>query len=203
MVKVRVKSDLKSLNLMVPRVRREFATTAPPPIKRAIQEDIRSGVSPVKGKGRFVKYSDSYKEQIRGETAFRRTKSGKVFAISTKGIKGKGSKKLRKAIKEKIEDMNEVFTKFKKRVSPVNMTLKGTMVNSLIVRPSLALTNKFKMLIQFEDPKATFHNDKGAAGKTVRRLLPTNSGEKFNTRIDTLMRTLLNNSVSAIVKRFK
>lgn len=204
MVKAKVTSNLKDLNLLVPRVRREFAIIAPDPIKRVIKNDIQSGVSPVKGKGRFIKYSPSYKQQIRGETAFRKTKDGRTFAITTKGIKGKGSRKRKQAFKEKIEDLNEVFTKFKKRVTPVSLTLSGKMIRSLIVRPSLALTNKFKMLISFTDDTAEFHNSKGAGKSGVlRRLLPTNAGEKFNTKIESTMRNLLNKSVSNIVKRFK
>lgn len=67
-----------------------------------------------------------------------------------------------------------------KKKSPVNMTLTGEMVYSLeaVDKKSGAVD------IRFDDKKAVFHNDKGAGkAKTIRRLLPTQSGERFTTRI--------------------
>ena len=60
--------------------------------------------------------------------------------------------------------------------SPVNMTLTGEMLKSLeIVRRGDAI------LMQFDDPKAYFHNNSGAGkSRVIRRLLPDNNGERFN-----------------------
>ena len=200
MVRVKVTADLREINSLVVLVRKDFKRTAPRIIKKEIKRDIQSGVSPVRGKGRFEKYSKSYKEAIKGETAFRRTKSGKVFAITTKGVKG--SRAFKQGIKDKIFDLNEDFRKFKKKLAPINMTFSGKMIKSLFIRVR-GITRRFSMLIAFGDDVADFHNKKGAGGKTVRRLLPTESGEKFNSRLENIIRNLLNKSVSTIVKRFK
>lgn len=210
MAKVKVTADLREINQLVPRVRKSFSDTAPIPIREAIRSDIQRGVSPVKGQGRFEKYSPSYRAQIRGEAAFRTGKNGKVYAITAlknKELKSlRASKKARsqnKSIKEKIKEINKVFLSYGKRAAPVNMTLSGKMMSSLIVIPSGNFTKSLRLLIAFKDDVADFHNNRGAAGKTVRRLLPTNQGERFNTNIDSKMRTLLNKSVASIVKKFK
>lgn len=65
------------------------------------------------------------------------------------------------------------------KVSPVNMTLSGEMLDSLNAKRSGT-----KLKIGFKDKKAAFHNDQGAGkSKVIRRLLPTDDGEKFNAKL--------------------
>lgn len=204
-VRIKITQDLKDLKKLVPEVRKEFAVIAPPKLRQTIIDDTVSGVSPVDGKGRFVKYSKSYKDQIRGLVAFRKTKSGRTFAIDRRGIKGKGAKKKRGDLSDKISDLNEVFTKNRKSISPVNMRLEGNMFRSFIVKVKTLSTsvvvNGLTLLIGYEDPKAEYHNE-GAGQLPERRLLPNKAGEKFNRRINTKVRELLTKSVRAVVKRF-
>ncbi len=63
---VKIKKDLRRLKKLVKRVQKEFARTAPKKIKIAIiDRTILRGISPVKGEGKFQKYSTGYKESIR------------------------------------------------------------------------------------------------------------------------------------------
>jgi hypothetical protein len=87
---------------------------------------IEAGNSPVKGYGRFEKYSDVYVEQM---------KKGKL-----------GGKKPR----------------------PVNLTLTGKMLRSLISRDT-----KSGFVIYFTDKLAKIHSEEGAGkSKVIRKLMP-------------------------------
>ena len=50
---------------LIKEVRKEFAKKGPIKVKQAINQDMIRGISPVDGKGKWKKYSDSYKEEIR------------------------------------------------------------------------------------------------------------------------------------------
>lgn len=119
-----------------------------------IKELYQKGISPVRGGGRFKRYSDSYREQIKRGTG-------------EAGLKNN-------------------------QVSPVNLTLTGEMGDSLKVRDSGGRT-----FVEFDDPKAYFHNTSGVGkSRVIRRLLPDRQGEKFSREIE--QRIL--DSVRAIVK---
>lgn len=199
MFKVKVKFDTPDIKRMLSFVRKEFAKEAPRVITRAITSDITSGVSPVLGKGRYPKYSESYKAQIKGEAAFLTNSKGNVFAITTKGKRGFTKEKN----KIFIEVLNEHLKINGKRLAPVNLKVTGKMIKSLFARVRGSFSSKFSMFVAFADDVAEFHNNRGAGGKTVRRVLPTNIGEKFNSKISGIMTNLLNKSVSAVVNRFK
>jgi hypothetical protein len=68
-----------------------------------------------------------------------------------------------------------------KKVSPVNMTLTGKMLDSLRL-----FVRNGKALLQFDDKKALWHND-GTNKLPERKLLPTGSSDKFNKRITDLL----------------
>ena len=71
------------------------------------------------------------------------------------------------------------YVEFKDKVSPVNLTQTGVMVDSLDQRSK---GNNVELF--YKDEKAIFHNDKGAGkSKVIRRILPSNSGETFTTVI--------------------
>lgn len=83
----------------------------------------------------------------------------------------KYSDSYRSAIKKQYGEA----AKKEKQVSPVNMTLDGTMLNSLDHEPS-----KNGKRLFFGDKKAIYHDAQGAGkSKTIRRLLPTQNGETF------------------------
>lgn len=99
---------------------------APPKIIKNIKDTIARGNSPVKGNGRFVEYSTSYKSAI------------------TKGRHG--SKKLR----------------------PVNLTLTGKMMKTLINR-----NTQGGFVIFFTSKLAKIHSKDGAGkSKTIRKIMP-------------------------------
>lgn len=67
------------------------------------------------------------------------------------------------------------------QISPVNMTLSGDMNDSLQAKKS---AKNGAVTIQFDDPKAYFHNNSGAGkSRAIRRLLPDRKGERFSRNI--------------------
>ena len=141
---------------LVDETRKEFSKRGPVKVKQAIIQDMIKGISPVKGGGKYKKYSDSYKKAI---------KAGYV-----------GSK----------------------RPTPVNLRVTGELHRSL--------TSFFKgrsLFIQFKSFLADIHNRQGAGkSKAVRRMLPTNEGEQFNRRINSVIFGELKKAVDKVAKRF-
>jgi len=67
---IKVKVDVKKLKSYTKDVEKRFqdelqSGAAGYELIRILQDIIRKGISPVDGHGRFIKYSDSYKEQIK------------------------------------------------------------------------------------------------------------------------------------------
>ncbi len=188
MVDVKVTKDLSNLKRLVPIIKREYSRRLPNPLKQAILKDILRGTSPVKGK-RFPKYSKSYKASIRGKVQF--------FTVSSGGAKRVIAIKAPRG-----ETFATVPFLLRKRISPVNLKLSGQMLRSLRVRSKGSSASR-RIEIIFDDEIATFHNKLGAGkSKTLRRLLPTESGERFNRRISKLTLTLLSRSVSVTLRKF-
>ncbi len=91
---------------------------------------------------------------------------------------------------------NGKYFNFSKRKSPVNMTLSGDMLNSFFVKD----TNKGVQL-GFDNSLAEIHNSKGAGkSKVIRRLLPTNKGERFKRTIRSDIREVLQSIIKKIFK---
>lgn len=143
-------------------------------IKKAIIDDMSAGVSPVEGK-RWTKYSDSYKDVIRGKVSFRK-RGGKLIKINKPdpNVVGKG-----------------------KSISPVNLRLSGGLWKSLKVSTTGRL-----ILVTFEDFLALVHNNLGASKKKIiRRLLPTEPNERFNEGITQVIENGVKKAVDIVVKR--
>lgn len=157
-------------------VRKEFAQSGSAKnIRAKIITDLAAGVSPVEGQ-RWQKYSDSYKDVIRGKKTFRKTKTGKTLVFNAP---------------------DEQFLKNKKKISPVNLKLTGGLWSSLFVN-----TFSTKIVIGFKSFLAEIHNNLGASKKKViRRLLPTESGEKLNEGIMQVVISNLQSAVDKVVKR--
>jgi len=173
---VKVTVDLRNLKTLIPKIQQEAKKLAKNPIKKAIIKDIQSGVSPVKGK-RFPKYSDSYKSTIRGEVTFRKSKSGKTFAIP---------------------EPDKEFLTHGKGISPVNLTLSGGMIKSFFIHVGVRNT-LFK--IGFKSFLAHIHDKKGASKKKViRRLLP-DAGESFNAEISSIIKETLQKAIKTVTKK--
>ena len=61
--------DRRTKKGLIPQVRKDFNKKGPVKVKQAIVQDMIKGISPVKGKGKWGKYSDSYKEEIDTNTS--------------------------------------------------------------------------------------------------------------------------------------
>ncbi len=181
MATVRVKVDTsklqKSLEKVVPKINKASKKALP----ELVKENIKRGVSPVKGVGRFQKYSENYRATIKGERGFRTSKHGGVYpieSVSNKELRAyRASKEARKQNRGLKKLIKGETAKYNKRVSPVNMTLSGKMVASLKAK----IVGGF-LTLSFFDEKAEYHNE---GTKTIPRrpLLPTKEGEKFNRSI--------------------
>ena len=81
----------------------------------------------------------------------------------------------------------------------VNLRLTGKMLKSLI---AIKKTGK-PLEVKFKDEKAHFHNDTGPGGnnKKIRRMLPSNHGEGFNSKITGVISNILQKSVFKIIDR--
>jgi hypothetical protein len=139
---------------------------------------ITVGISPVYQAGRFQRYSESYKDFIKGKVRFV-TMNGKVLAY-TNGFK-----------KDKKGNTTTKSALFPppipgKKISPVSMTATGAMLDSMYLDK-----RNNKIVVGISDEKAKYHNDLGAGkSKVIRRLLPTKSGERFITNIDSRLKRL-------------
>ena len=56
---------VRSTSSLVPEVRKEFRRIGPKSIRQKLLQNVRAGLSPVDGKGRFKKYSKGYRDEIR------------------------------------------------------------------------------------------------------------------------------------------
>lgn len=170
---------------LIPKVRKEFSKKALVPIKKAIIQDMIIGVSPVRSVGNWVKYSQSYKDVISGKATFRKGKTGKLYVTNEKD--------------------EEFFRKSSptKLISPVNLRHSGGLHKSLYTRTFGGVKQRFRLIIGFASFLADIHNNRGAGkSKVVRRMLPTERGEKFNRRITSSIVDELNKAVKTIVKQF-
>ena len=80
----------------------------------------------------------------------------------------------------------------------VNLKLTGKMLKSLT-----AIKRRGKPLeVEFKDEKAIYHNTTGPGGnkKKIRRILPSEPEEKFNSKITNLLSNVLKRLVFRIIK---
>jgi hypothetical protein len=101
------------------------------------------------------------------------------------------SKSYREAIKNgwKPVDVKDQQT------SPVNMTLSGDMLKSLDTKQ-----RGKKLFVEFTDEKAFYHNEQGAGkSRVIRRLLPTEPGERWEARLERELARI----IKAIVRKIK
>jgi hypothetical protein len=76
----KVKINLKGTKKQIKEARNFLMLKIGPLYTKEIENSILKGISPVKGKGRFVKYSDSYRDQIK-------EKRNKVLVMAGKRIR--------------------------------------------------------------------------------------------------------------------
>lgn len=174
------------------QVRKEFTkANSSKAIKKAILDDMSKGVSPVRGE-RWKKYSDSYKSVIRGQARFRSYKDSDT------------GKQVVKASRQR--DTNFFLLAALgggKSLSPVNLKLTGELYKSLSVKTTGRLIEvAFKDFIALVHNKLGVRTGKGFTGpKILRRLLPTEGGERFNEGITQVVENLVKKAVDTVVKR--
>ena len=147
-VKVNTSKLRRNLSKVNPAVNKSVATFLP----ELIQKVILKGLSPVKGQGRFKRYSDSY----------------------------------RSAIKKGYVDN-------KSKISPVNLSQTGQMRKSIYSK-----ANNKSVTVAFRDEKAEYHN-KGTDRLPRRAMLPTESGEEFNSSITLRLREVATKVINKVL----
>ena len=142
-------------------------------------------------KGTFSGIQSEFRKQA--EKEFGKELNEKIMA-GTSPVKGQGrfpeysvSYKLAIQTRKKYKDLG-------KRLRPVNLNLKGDLLDSQRV----SISDKDGVKVAYTDKKAVWHNTEGAGkSKVLRRMLPTNKGEEFS---QTLMRTLKKLAATAAAK---
>lgn len=181
--------NARSRKSLVAQTRKRFSTRGVRKVKQAINQDMIRGISPVKGAGRWVRYSKSYKDQIKGRVRFF-TIHGKVVAVKA----GRGKRVTNDVIKNASPT---------KQIGPVNLRLSGKLHKSLKVFTTGGFLSSFRMLVQFRNKLADIHNRRGAGkSKVVRRLLPTRRGENFNKRISDVIFLEMKKAADFVAKQF-
>lgn len=86
-----------------------------------------------------------------------------------------------------------------KKDRPVNLKVTGELHKSLVIRQ---IKKTGSLFIKFTSDLADIHNRRGAGrSKEVRRMLPTNNGERFNIKITRLIKSVLERAVKKSVKK--
>ena len=120
-----------------------------------------------------------------------------ILDLISKGISPVAGKRKFKPYSKTYREAIERGYYGDKRKTPVNMKLSGEMLDSLSLK-----ANKESVTISFDDPVSEFHNDLGAGkSKVIRRLLPTNQGERFSKVIDDKVRDALRFSVETTKRK--
>lgn len=109
-----------------------------------------------------------------------------------------GFQKYSIAYKEQIRDPFTIPHRLKKdKISPVNLKLTGRMHDSLSHEPS-----KDGVRLEFRDKKAFWHNNTGAGkSRVIRRILPTESGERFNDLLTQRLTGIFRRVVKKVTSR--
>lgn len=194
----KVKIDTKKLAKKIDIAKKVLGKTIRKELKEQVLAEIKGGRSPVRGFGRFDKYSESYRLSIKNKLGFF-FKNGKVIPISAIG--NKELKSLRASRKARSQNnKNKSFIKSLnshlegKKVSPVNLKLSGALLDSIFTR-----VNNNRVTIGFKDEKFEYHNE-GQGNLPIRRMLPTNTGEQFNRSITLRIRNLVLSKIKKIFK---
>lgn len=108
---------LMRANNLTNKVRKEFARKGALKVKRAIIQDLNKGISPVKGKGKFPKYSPSYKKEIRKKNSKRMREANPTKAISPVNLRLTGG--LHKSLRSFLQ-RNTLIIQFKNFLADIH-----------------------------------------------------------------------------------
>jgi hypothetical protein len=199
----RIKINTKELEKKALKFRKEALKVIAVNIGVAIKNQIKIGKSPVKGFGSFAKYSSSYISQIKMQKAFMSTKRGGLIVLEKLSKKELMSYRASKQAIQHNEEMgdlirflNKPLLDNNKKRSPVNLKVTGDLINSFKAK---ILPDRVR--IRFDNEKFVYHNNEGVGkSKIKRRMLPTESGEKFNLAIMTTLKESLTFLIQKIFK---
>ena len=179
---------------LVAQTRKEFSKRGTIKVKQVIVQDMIRGISPVAGAGKWKRYSPSYKDVIRGRATY--------FKQGRRTVRVGKSKSTQRFVNSRHRDF-QAKAKPTKQVSPVNLRYSGGLHRSLKVFTTGGVLRNFRMITQFKNFLADIHNRRGAGkSKVIRRLLPTNQGERFNRRIEQTIITELKKAADFVAKQF-
>ena len=145
-------------------------------IAQIIVNQIKKGISPVEGQGKYQKYSKSYVDAILGKTFFFK-KNGKVIAA-----------------KGQIAEDFSLRNVYGKRRSPVSLFLSGDMLRSISISKIAS-----GIRIAFKDKKAEYHN-KGS-NKLPRRAMLPQEGEEFSRLIQSKITKSARDAIRKLTRR--
>lgn len=200
-LRFKVKVDQSKLLAKYAKFKKKAISDMAKTIGPAILDALSIGRSPVDRMGKFQKYAQSYIDQIKMKKAFRRTRNGGFIVwekLSNQELKqyraSDEAKAQNKDVGEMIYRMNKEFADYGKTPSPVNLKVTGDLINSLKVKEKGDRVN-----IRFDNEKFVYHNNEGVGkAKVKRRMLPTESGERFNLTINTTLRESLTRLIQKI-----
>ncbi len=200
-MRFKVKVDQTKLLAKYAKFKKSAISDMAKTIGPAILDALSIGRSPVDRMGKFQKYAQSYIDQIKLKKAFRRTRNGGFIVLeklSNKELKQYRASDEAKADNKTVGDMIYLLNKHLvdngKTPSPVNLKVTGDLINSLKVKNRGDRVN-----IRFDNEKFVYHNNEGVGkAKVKRRMLPTESGERFNLTINTTLRESLTRLIQKI-----
>ena len=189
MAKVDIRGLKKVLNGFVKEVQsRKAQKQVQALVETEVIGSIKKGKSPVKGYGRFPKYSKSYTDQIRNKVGFYTDSNGNLRAIP----KGRN-----RATNRFVASLNERLTG--KKRSPVNLKVTGEMLDSFFVKVRRR-AQSLLFDVGFKDEKAEWHNE-GQGRLPTRRIIPDRTNEEFSRVITNRITRLYKSIVSRVAKR--
>lgn len=190
---------------------RQWADLSRYVIDQQVLRLLDRGVSPIAGGRKLVQYSESYKAAIRGQIKFfTNKKTNGVFYIKPEGqVKtDPETGALYTPLNRKGQVQRESFEAglgVGKNVSPVNLTLTGSMLSHYDTR---AGADQFSITVgihkdtpEFDLKKAKWHNE-GTDKIPARRFVPL-KGENFTAKITLEIRKLFAYCLDQAIKRSK
>lgn len=188
---------------------RQWADLSRYVIDQQVLRLLDRGISPIAGGRKLWKYSESYKAAIRGQIKFfTNKKTNGVFYIKPEGQLKTDPETgaVYTPLNRKGQVQRESFEAglgFNKNVSPVNLTLSGSMLSHYDTR---AGTDIFSITVgihkdapEFDKLKAKVHNE-GTDKIPARRFVPL-KGENFTAKITLEIRKLFAYCLDQALKR--
>ena len=185
---------------LIPKVLEQSADNVGQVIVDDIKANLKRGVSPVEGEGRFDGYSKSYLKQI--------DQANFLGQLQKKGKKKYGGElaSLLSKIDTTVPANIEYLRSNNKKKRPVNLRVSGKMIDSLRYIVS-AFADKGQIVIEYTDKLAYIHTVLGAGkSKVIRKALPQGNETLSRTilrKVNTILGASIKDAVANIMKEIK